>query len=275
MTKLTHLVLMALLLFQTLNTVHAFETKDYSSVFETTSAETEIQRVRIYFTSPNGIIRYLLLAFMSDNSATDGFDYGYDALNHDNLADDLNWIIENDRYLIQGVGAFNDTKTYPLGLFLKNSGDISIGLYRTENFDDPIHVYIHDAYLNTYTEITEETTFNEAMTKGDYTDRFYIAFKDISEDNVAKNSLSGSEAFSENTRIQYLTNSKELYVNTGGSQHIKNITIHNLLGQTVYRVNGIQNQMTKMVLPNLKSNYAVVSVESHEGYIATRQIVVH
>ncbi|WP_242091530.1 T9SS type A sorting domain-containing protein [Aestuariivivens sediminicola] len=275
MTKITRLVFMVMLLFQIGYTTCAFETEANSFTLHTTSSDPVIQRVRIYFISPHGMTRYLLLGFTSDNSATDGFDFGYDALNLDDLPDDLNWMIENDRYLIQGVGAFNDTKTYPLGMFLKNSGDISIGLYRTENFDDPIHVYVHDAYLNTYTEITEETTFNEAMTKGDYTDRFYIAFKDNSEDNVAKNSLSGPEAFAENTRIQYLTNSKELYVNTGGSQHIKNITIYNLLGQRVYSANGIQNQMTKMALPNLKGNYAIVSVESPEGYIATKQIVIH
>ena len=59
------------------------------------SIATQIQRVRVTFKSANGYTRYLLLAFTPNDTASDGFDYGYDALNIDNFADDMNWIIED------------------------------------------------------------------------------------------------------------------------------------------------------------------------------------
>ncbi|WP_242086303.1 T9SS type A sorting domain-containing protein [Aestuariivivens sediminis] len=275
MTIITRLFICILTLILNFGMAHATVAISNTNSFESVSTTTEIQRVRVYFTSPTGLVRYLLLGFTSDDSATDGFDYGYDALNRDDLPDDLNWMIEDGRYLIQGVGVFNDSKEYPLGLFLEHSGDISIGLYATENFENPIDVYIHDTYLDTYTKITEQSVYTEEMTKGNYVDRFYIAFKDNSVTNLAKSSLSTPDEFIENTRINYLGNTKELYINTSMSNSIKSISIFNLNGQKVYTANGLQEQTIRMALLNLKGNYGIVSVESEEGFITTKQIVIH
>ncbi len=92
-------------------------TNGMSTTLNTDSPSTNspIQRVRIDITTPTGYTRHLLLGFTQDNAATDGFDYGYDAHNIDDYDDDCNWMIGNDRYVIQGVGAFHESKTYPLG----------------------------------------------------------------------------------------------------------------------------------------------------------------
>ncbi len=146
-----------------------------SSLAENSSS---IQRVRIDFTMPNGFVRHLLLGFTPDNTATDGVDYGYDGLNPDDFPDDLNWIIEDERYVIQGVGAFENTKIYPLGLFLSNSGDIEIKLTGLENFTEDINVFVFDAKLNTYTQLND-ANYSGYSDSGDYTDRYFITFLDI------------------------------------------------------------------------------------------------
>ncbi|WP_242121691.1 hypothetical protein [Aestuariivivens sediminicola] len=240
----------------------------------TTFNSADPQLLRIDFTMPNGYVRHLAIGFTPDNVATDGYDYGYDALNVDDFPDDLNWLIENERYVIQGVGAFDDTKNYPLGLFLTNSGNIKISFDKLENFENPIDVFVYDAYLETYTRIND-LDYASYMSNGDYTDRFYIAFKDNSENGIAKNSLSAPEAFLENTRIQYLSNSKEVYVNTRGPNSIKKITIYNLNGQQVYTLNNLQNQDFRITIPNLKQTYGIVSVESDTGFVASKQIVIN
>ena len=78
----------------------------------------EIKILRLNYSSPNGASRELLLGFTSDNSATDGVDYGYDAAVYSPFNNDLNWLIENNRYTIQGVGSFENTKQYPFGLYI-------------------------------------------------------------------------------------------------------------------------------------------------------------
>ena len=77
----------------------------------------------------------MLLGFVPNNLATDYFDYGYDAMNTESFPNDLSWLINSEPYIIQGVGDFDESKLYPLGLYLSDSGEIEISLNTLENFD--------------------------------------------------------------------------------------------------------------------------------------------
>ncbi len=85
-------------------------------------ADAQIKRVRLNFHSPENLNRELLLGFTPNNEATDGFDYGYDGGVPDSWPSDLNWLIEENRFVIQGVGTYEETKTYPFWLGLTNVG---------------------------------------------------------------------------------------------------------------------------------------------------------
>ena len=281
MTKITRLCFIAMIFI--LNEVTA-KTENNSSATFYSAASMTIQRVRIDFTMPNGYVRHLLLGFTSNNIATDGYDYGYDALNIDSFPDDLNWMIEDKRYVIQGVGAFEDTKKYPLGLFLKNEGNIEIALDRTENFESPIDVYLYDSYLDTYTKLNEES-FADSLPKGDYVDRFYIAFKSdensitAGEEDItsqyAKSSLSSEYPDVRNTRISYLKNSNELFIDAQETINITAISFFSVTGQRIFtsNVNSITNQV-KIPMHTDGLRYGIVTIETESGS-TSMQIVIN
>jgi hypothetical protein len=137
MTKITQLCIVLFAILNINSTVQAINTSLGNTNGQSSQTST-IQKIRINFVTPLGYTRQLLLGFTSDNSASDSFDYGYDARNIEDFPDDMNWLIDNDRYIIQGVGAFDETKKYPLGLFLTNSGSVDMSLNSLENFDSPI-----------------------------------------------------------------------------------------------------------------------------------------
>jgi hypothetical protein len=89
-----------------------------SSSLTNNSTTDDIQRVRLSFKTPEGASRYLLLGFTPNNEASDAFDYGYDGENFETLPSDLSWSIENKIYIIQGVGSFDENKSYPLNMLL-------------------------------------------------------------------------------------------------------------------------------------------------------------
>jgi hypothetical protein len=240
------------------------------SSIEGIQAQDDIQKVHIGFTMPNGSVRQLLLGFTPNDVATDGIDYGYDALNIDTFQDDLNWMIEEKRYVIQGVGSFNDSKKYPLGLFLKNSGTIKIDLKGTYNFETPIDIFVYDALLETYTRINE-ATYTDSMGSGTYLDRFYLSFKDESITSaLAKTSLSTTENTLENARISYLTNTKELYINTNSNISINNISLFNILGQNIMSLNQLNSKVIKIPMHGIKETYGIESVTTDKGIITKK-----
>lgn len=190
-----------------------------------TEAES-VQRVRINFISPSGNIRPLLLGFTPDDAATDGVDYGYDAKNMDNYPNDLNWIINDERYVIQGVGSYNPSKFYEFGLYLEETGIVTIALTALENFNTEIPVYVYDAEFDDYTQIND-TSFVRSIQPGTYRNRFYLAF---STENVV---LSNEQnKFEDNIKITHKNGEVQFNFNNNSSS--KKISIHSLDGKQLY-----------------------------------------
>ena len=187
--------------------------------------EPVIRRLRLTFKTPEGATRHLLLGFTSNDVATDGVDYGYDALNADYFPSDMTFLIEDENYVIQGVGEFDKTKTYPLSILIGETGNIEIGLNDLENFNDAIDVYIYDAVEGTYTKFND-VNFQKHLEAGEYNERFYLAFEEDS-------TLSTIEDEFEDIMVRYLHDSDEIYVKTPSSVQVKQLYLINVAGQTV------------------------------------------
>lgn len=231
---------------------------------------SSIQRVRIDFTTPNGFVRHLLLGFTSDNAATDGVDYGYDGLCPDDFPDDLNWMIENERYVIQGVGAFEDTKVYPLGLFLTNSGNIEIKLAALENFTEDINVFIFDAQLRTYTQINDND-YSGYSDSGEFTNRYFLTF---SEGFPAMNtSLSVEDNEMNNLTVFFNKNSQELIVKAKNDLNvIHEITVHDILGRKLQSFKNLNQNYYSFPIRTFNSQY-IVQIKSKNRIITKKLLV--
>jgi hypothetical protein len=241
------------------------------------SQTSTIQRVRLDFVGPQDYTRHLLLAFTPNNQATDGVDYGYDALMFDELPDELNWIIDDDRYVIQGVGQFDTSKYYPFGMFLSNSGEIEIALTKLENFDTPIDVFIYDSVLNTFTSINDSRNI-KTLSNGNYLDRFYITFTDnsnlIAIASGSNNALSISENEIHNTTLNYLNGSKELLVKTNTTLNLKSAKVYDVLGKKLIDIQNIKSDYIKISLSGINTNSTlIVSLTTADGKVLNKRII--
>ncbi|SDB24848.1 hypothetical protein SAMN03097699_0295 [Flavobacteriaceae bacterium MAR_2010_188] len=232
------------------------------------TAQTEeplIQRVRIDFKSPTNYVRHLLLSFVSDNSATDGVDYGYDARNIDNIPYDLNWIIGSDRYVVQGVGQFHDQRQYPFWMQMMNSGEIEISLAGLENFETTIPVYIYD------TETKEYFAINDAPMKamvynGEYFDRFHIAF---SNNNIVLSNP--KENFEDGLKIYFEQKSQNLTVDASLSQPITRIMIYKVDGKLLHSLDYADIHKVNINNANFQNSILIVKIE--QGSRKTERVI--
>jgi len=264
-STLTYLLFFVFLTFQ-INAENS-NLSPQNTLAENTSS---IQRVRIDFTTPNGYVRHLLLGFTPDNAATDGVDYGYDGLNPDDFPDDLNWMIENDRYVVQGVGAFENTKIYPLGLFLTNSGNIEIKLAALENFTEDINVFVFDSQLNTYTQIND-ADYSGYSDSGDYTDRYFITFIDGTAFADAFLSVEDNEM--NNLSIFFNKASQNLIVKAENNINIINeIKVYDILGRKVQGFKNMNQNYYSFPIRTFNSQH-IIQITS-ENRIITKKIIV-
>lgn len=230
----------------------------YVTLTAQTENKSNIQRVRIDFKTPEGYVRHLLLGFTQDGSATDGLDYGYDARKRDKLHDDLNWMIDSERFIIQGVGPFNVSKRYPLGMFLKNSGSIEISLTALEHFDNPISIYIYDDREKTHHHLND-VSYKKIMASGVYLDRFFMTFTNNRKESL----LSQKDNALNDVSLNYFHNSKTMHVNTQGMP--LNLKVYTLQGQLISS-HALSNhsEVHTLSMSHLQSQVVLTVLESNE-----------
>ncbi|NRD19906.1 T9SS type A sorting domain-containing protein [Winogradskyella eckloniae] len=239
------------------------------------TAQNDIQRVRVNFENPEGQSRQLLLGFVPDNSATDGLDYGYDALNVDSLSDDLNWIIENGRYVIQGVGAFSDDKYYPLGMFLSNSGDVKISLDELENFEETIDVYLYDLELDEFTLLNDVDYLNN-LSAETYLDRFFITFSNLVGATINEEVLSVSQTDSQDFKLWYSPGQDEIHINgIAQTNNAINLNVYSVDGKRILNetIQNTTSNSIQLAASNISSGIYILTLES-DIYAYTTKICI-
>jgi hypothetical protein len=247
-------------------------TKGYSSAKPPVD-ENDIRRVRLIYSTPEGARRYLLLAFTPDNSASDNFDYGYDAKVFENNPNDMLFMIDNDKYVIQGVGEFDESKKYPIGFFSKTGGPIEVAVSELENMPANAKVYIYDSLLETYTKINDKNSkYETTLDAGNYLNRFFITF---AKEN---NSLSAPDELFDNIIINYLQISKEIFIKIPNGTDVKQVYLTNMLGQTITSWNetntpSFSNEMKIPISRNIAEGTYIMNVQTSSGTINKKIII--
>ncbi|TXG34492.1 HYR domain-containing protein, partial [Seonamhaeicola maritimus] len=233
--------------------------------------EDDIQRVRLLFRTPEGAKRHLLLGFTPDNTASDGFDFGYDAISRETFPNDMLFRIDDKNYMIQGVGEFDEAKQYPVGIFSTTGGPVEIHLTKLENLSPNTKVYVYDALLGNYTKINNKA-FEMTLDPGDYLNRFYITF-------TKHNTLSDddNELLLDQVLVNYLHNSREIHIKTNSNAKVKQVYLTNFLGQTVktWNVSNTPSFSNNMKIPvgNVAEGSYIIKVQTELGS-ANKKVVI-
>ncbi|WP_242118062.1 HYR domain-containing protein [Aestuariivivens sediminicola] len=247
------------------------KTDTASGTPEETSSDSDddIQRVRLLFRTPEGNKRPLLLAFTPDNAATDGFDFGYDAENKGQNPDDMLFRIGERNFTIQGVAAFDETKQYPLVMYSENGGRVEVHLMGLENLPKNTKVYIYDALLGTYSKINNKA-FDIVLDPGIYLNRFYVAF-------LKNNALTVADALLDQIGVNYLQDSKEIYIRVNNDVLVKKVQLKNMIGQTIKTWNGnllstFSNEI-RLPVDQISEGGYIIDIQTDKGSVHKKMVI--
>jgi len=181
----------------------------------------------------------------------------------------MNFIIDGNKYVIQGVGNFDPDKMYPIQIEQAESGNVALTVADIENFDETIDVYLYDSLSNTYTLINNDFGYQANLPIGSYVNRFYITFKEDNTLNIIDNQL-------QDIIVNYLQSPREIYIKAPQSVEIKQIYLINTIGQTVRSWNStnttLNNEMRIPVSHVSEGNY-IIQVQTGTGNINTKAVI--
>jgi hypothetical protein len=172
----------------------------------------------------------ILLAFMDD--ATDGYDVDFDVSG--NLYDSKISLIEkktkfyskidNNKFVIQGMGPYDGSRKVALGFDTKKEGDFRISLTKTMGALDAANIYLIDHALNIRHDLKRSDYIFYQTELGEFADRFTLEFEDsniiLDEDEVVDRDVFN------------ISNDLDV-MNVNSGKMVKEIKVYDMLGRMV------------------------------------------
>jgi len=228
-----------------------------------------IVKLGLDYTNAKGqkLHRQIGISFKKGN--TFAYESGYDSEIYDLNTDenDMYWNFGDVKnYVIAGVEAFDEELEIPITLQIKSETPVAIKLDTFENIEGPISLY--DALTNTYSDLKNEAA-TLALSKGTYTNRFYLSFK---------NSTLSVDGFNAADRIQ-LYHSKQdnsLQLETK-NELVQKVIVYNNIGQLCQQWKFDSNKTYRFSLPlkDLAIGLYIVKVETNARVITKKIMIFH
>lgn len=225
------------------------------------------KRIRLGFNSNNNYHRQVLLGFMNEK-ATDGIDYGYDALNMDEFPNDMYFVNAENELLIQGVGSFDTNASYPIGVKTDVEGKVSFIVDALENFSPDQPVFIYDSLTDTYNDV-KSGLFEIILPAGINNNRFSLRFTGKTL-KVEQNSVS-------DIQVKHIQNGNELIINNNLLDvKVEKVTLYNMLGQSVssWKTEDQEQQNIQLPIKNVSSGVYIAKLKTSEGEDFSKKVIV-
>lgn len=194
------------------------------------------------------------------NGSTNKFDQNFDAQPFDNKAEGLYSVLNNDLFVIQGRGDFNNEDSFDLTFNVKKAGTYQINLEQFEGVFENQNIYLVDKKLDKVFNLNELKSYSFDTEAGEINDRFSINYqnKTLSTNDLSKKGL-----------VVYAQNKQ---ITISSKESIKSIKLVDISGR---QLQNIQNINTKNYVINLNVNpqVVVVVVENTNGTTESRKVI--
>ncbi|NNC49866.1 MAG: DNRLRE domain-containing protein [Flaviramulus sp.] len=239
-------------------------TKKNKSANKKVESTDKRTKLRIGFNSVNTIRRQLLITV--DSTTTSGYDWGYDAPYLDYQIDDMYWMIDQNKYSIQGIDNLDNTSILPLGIHTKNNGVNSISLDKLENNNEELNVYLHDKAFDIYHNLNEGN-YDVELYAGEYLDRFEIAFSQ-------GQALDVNDNYDKPILAYYSNEKNSIIIQNSNSRMIESIEMFNILGQSLFQIDidTIQKHLEYNVSP-IKTGAYIIKMTTENGIVSKKVLV--
>ncbi len=227
-------------------------------------SEDDRMKFRIGMNSFNEIHRQLLLTV--DENATANVDWGYDGTINEQQIDDMYWMIDNEKYVIQGTNIVTPETVVPLGIHVRDDGINTITIDHLENVPNDVEIYVLDQGANTYQDL-RAGDYQVFLTAGEYLDRFSIVFTTPTLGNE-------DHELADTFEIHYSNSKESLVIINPTATPIDSIDIFNILGQSIQSIDGIPNQTNTIIkVNNLSTGTYIIKLNAEIGTISKKVLV--
>lgn len=220
-------------------------------------------KIRLLFDSSTGYHRQLLVGV--DEKASNSFDLGYDAFIADVGDEDMFWVVDGAKFVIQAVNNFNIDQELPLGIVIKETGLVKIKVDTLENIDHSFKIYIKDSLTGETHKINNQP-FEINLEAGEYFDRFTLTFQ-------PRLKTVKDVALREGIDVYMNNNISELQIIKIVDTDITSVSLFNYLGQQVKIWGSGFNERFISLPIKINTGVYIVQINTKNGNISKKIII--
>lgn len=231
-----------------------------------TRKQLPILKLGMNYTGQTGteLHRQIGISFKYNNSFK--YDKGYDSFTFDVNNTDFYWKFSdnNEKYAITGIQNITEDLEVPLEIIIGQDDEISLEIDEI-NFDNS-DLYILDKLENkTYNLKEGKVKFN--LPKGEYTDRFFLAFKESvvlsTEDNILTNDFN----------IFYNKTDKNINIEMLNGLEMSKVNLYSILGQEI-NTWSLNNENKKTLdVKNLSKAIYIIKIKTNRGDVSKKILI--
>ncbi|MEO1031011.1 MAG: LamG-like jellyroll fold domain-containing protein, partial [Bacteroidota bacterium] len=232
------------------------------------SAIDERMKFRIRFRSDNDmhIERQILLTI--DENTTSDVDWGYDGILDNDQTDDMFWMINDDKYIIQASNSADISTIYPVGIKASVDGINTISIDALENVPDDINIYLHDIDLGLYHDL-RVSDYEVFLNTGQYLDRFEITFATEAQ------LLGIDDEDNQGIDVLYSNDKEKIVLINPNLIDVQSIELFNVLGQSVYAIEDVsESGYSEYEVKNLSTGTYIIKLYTVSGSVTTKKVLV-
>ncbi|OEK08922.1 hypothetical protein A8C32_14635 [Flavivirga aquatica] len=227
----------------------------------TASSISKDKRSKIWFSfkEPKNITKIIGLGY--DTKASMLYDSGYDAKAYDDLRNDINWILGENKLVVQALPKINIDDELPLSIKVTDPGIYKFSIDKMQYIPDTMNVFLKDNHKNIYYNLRQDEAQVLLDNVGNHAE-FSIVFK---EDTI----LNTAEFSNDNFFTTYNAETKLLELhNIDNLINIETLSIYSVLGQKIMHLNSLETNTIN--ISNLSNGIYILKVntKSHENSIS-------
>ncbi|WP_299367684.1 choice-of-anchor D domain-containing protein [Winogradskyella sp.] len=223
-------------------------------------------KFRIGYRASNSLHLQRQILLTIDENTTEGVDWAYDAPLNEDQTDDMFWIINNEKYIIQANNVAEETSIFPLGIKTSSDGLNTIRIDSLENVPEDLDIYLHDIDLDMYHDLRTED-YEVSLNAGEYLDRFEIVFS-------LPETLSNAEVTVEDLRMYYASNRNKIVVLNPNLYELEQLQLYNINGQVVYDNSDLWTESyNEFEIQNLSTGVYIVKLKTLQGSISKKILI--
>jgi len=225
-------------------------------------------KIRLGYDSKDKYHRQILLGFMNDLASSE-IEPGYDAIHIDTQVNDMYFIHNGTKLVIQGDGYFNTNNIYPLAVKADATGNVKFMLDKVENLDENQGVYIFDNMTGIYHNI-RNTTFEINLDAGLHDRRFSLRF------SPSESLGTDNPSLADGIDIAFTSNNNMLHIkNKLMDTTVTSVAAYTLLGQSLssWDVENQTQQNIQLPISGLSTGAYIVKITTTNGELSKKIIV--